>query len=112
MAITLDQLLDDVTILKAMIVAQSAETARLEASVKAYGAMIEALKLRIARLRRQKFGRSSEKIEREIEQLELALEALEVKQAADDTSARNEDDPTSDTDPAERKTPRRRGKPG
>jgi len=111
MEITLDQLPDDVNILKAMIVAQSAETVRLEASVKAYGAMIEALKLRIARLRRQKFGRSSEKIEREIEQLELALEALEVKQAADDTDAGNEDDPTSDTDPAEGKASRRRGKP-
>ena len=109
MEITLDQLPDDVNILKAMIVAQGVETARLEASVKAYGAMIEALKLRIARLRRQKFGRSSEKIEREIEQLELALEALEVKQAADDTSAA--DDPALDTDAAERKTPRRRGKP-
>ena len=111
MEITLDQLPDDVAALKAMIIAQGAETARLEASVKAYGAMIEALKLRIARLRRQKFGRSSEKVEREIEQLELALEALEVKQAADDTSAGSEDDPVSGTEPADRKTPRRRGKP-
>ncbi len=33
---------------------------------------------RIARLQKQKFGASSEKIEREIEQLELALEGLQV----------------------------------
>lgn len=73
--------------------------------------MVEALKLRIARLRRQKFGRSSEKIEREIEQLELALEALEVKQAADDTEADAEDELARDADLDERATPRRRGKP-
>ena len=79
MAIAPDQLPDDVDALKAMILAQRAETTRLAASVKAYEAVIEALKLRIARLRKQKFGRSSEKIEREIEQLEFALEALEVQ---------------------------------
>jgi len=54
MDIALDQLSDDVAALKAMIVAQHAQTTRLEVSVKAYGAMVEALKLRIARLRRQK----------------------------------------------------------
>ena len=41
---------------------------------------IEKLKLQIARLRRQQFGRSSEKIAREIEQLELRLEELEAEE--------------------------------
>ena len=67
MEIVLDQLPDDPAILKAMIVAQHAEGVRLAASVKVYEAMIEALKLRITKLRKEKFGRSSEKIEREIE---------------------------------------------
>ena len=46
-----------------------ARTAELETSVKAYEGLVQALKIRIAKLRRQKFGRSSEKISREIEQL-------------------------------------------
>ena len=43
--------------------------------------LVQALRLQIARLKRQKFGASSEKIAREIEQLELALEGLQVAQA-------------------------------
>jgi len=39
---------------------------------------IEHLKLLIAKLRRQQFGRSSEKREHQIEQLELRLEELEA----------------------------------
>src|SRR6266403_850160 len=41
---------------------------------------IEHLKLLIAKLRRQQFGRSSEKREHQIEQLELRLEELEARQ--------------------------------
>ena len=111
MEIVLDQLPDDPAILKAMIAQQHAEGARLAASVKVYEAVIEALKLRITRLRKQKFGRSSEKIEREIEQLELALEALEMKRSADDTSTDSEGETQDNSGPAEWTTPRRRGKP-
>ncbi len=106
----LDQLPDDVAALKAMILSQRTEAVQLAASVKAYEALVQALKIRIARLRKQKFGRSSEKIEREIEQLELALEALEVKVAADDTNPQ-EDRADADTAPSGRSAPRRRGKP-
>src|SRR5277367_2734256 len=42
---------------------------------------IEHLKLLLAKLRRQQFGRKSEKLEREIEQLELRLDELEATQA-------------------------------
>src|ERR1700726_1416964 len=42
---------------------------------------IEQLKLVIAKLRRLKFGRSSEKLDRQIEQLELRLEALQQNDA-------------------------------
>ena len=107
---TLDQLPDDIAVLKAIILSQRAEATRLEASVKAYEALVRALKIRIARLRKQKFGRSSEKIEREIEQLELALEALEVKIAADDTSPEADEAAGDGAEPT-RPAPRRRGKP-
>src|SRR3984957_200927 len=42
---------------------------------------IEQLKLLIAKLRRMRFGRSSEKLDRQIEQLELQLEALQQNDA-------------------------------
>src|SRR6202140_3156660 len=44
-------------------------------------AEIEHLKLLIAKLRRMKFGHSSEKLDRQIEQLELRLEELQTSQA-------------------------------
>ena len=69
---------DDPAKLRAMIAAleaenaaMRAETTRLTAVLKAHEALVQALQIRIAKLQRQKFGASSEKIEREIEQLEL-----------------------------------------
>src|SRR6202047_472066 len=47
---------------------------------------IEHWKLRIAKLRRMQFGRSSEKLDRQIEQLELRLDELQATQA-ENTSA-------------------------
>ena len=44
--------------------------------------IIERLKAQLTWLRRQQFGRSSEKIEREIAQLELQLEDLEETSSA------------------------------
>ena len=44
--------------------------------------LVQALRVRIARLQKQKFGSSSKRIERELEQLELALEDLQVALAA------------------------------
>jgi hypothetical protein len=46
--------------------------------------LVQALRLRIAKLQKLAFGKSSEKIEREIEQLELALEDLLVAVAEED----------------------------
>jgi len=77
---------DDPATLKAMIIAQQVETTRLQASVRAYEVLIQALKIRIAKLQRQKFGPSSEKIQREIEQLGLTLEDLEVAMAMAEVS--------------------------
>ncbi len=82
---------DDVQTLKAMIIARDAEAARMAASVRAYEALIQALKIKIARLKRQKFGPSSEKIQREIEQLELALEDLEIACRSAEAGAAEQD---------------------
>jgi transposase len=47
---------------------------------------IETLKLYILKLKRMKFGRSSEKLDQQIEQLELRLEDLETAEAAKQSS--------------------------
>lgn len=65
---------DDPQALKALVL-------QLQGSLRAHDLLVQALRLQIARLERQKFGASSEKIAREIEQLELALEGLQVAQA-------------------------------
>lgn len=108
MAVTSDSLPDDPSALKAIILAQRDEISRLTATEKAFDALVQSLKIRIARLQKQKFGPSSEKIEREIEQLQLALENLEVAAAAADRSAAPEPDA-----PEEPAAPvrRQRGKP-
>ena len=65
---------DDASALKALVL-------QLQTELHAHSLVIQALRMQIARLKKQRFGASSEKIEREIEQLELVLEGLEVAQA-------------------------------
>jgi len=108
MASALESLPDDPSALKAIILAQHEEITRLAAAERAYEALVQALRIRIARLRRQRFGASSEKIEREIEQFQLALEDLEVAMAAADTSPEPEQD---EAEEAPRSARRHRGKP-
>lgn len=76
MSVDATTLPEDAALLKAMITALQAENARMTATLRAHGQLIQTLRLRIAKLRKQAFGKSSEKIERKIEQLELALEDL------------------------------------
>ena len=84
MEISLDALPDDPAALQAIILAQHQKIVGMAASSRACEALIQALEITIARLKRQKYGASSEKIEREIAQLELALEGLEMAGAASD----------------------------
>ena len=77
---------DDPAALKAMILALQAVNARMDADItkmsatlRADEALVQALQIQIARLRKQKFGASSERPLREIERLELALEHLEIE---------------------------------
>ena len=113
MEISLDSLPDDPAALRAMILAQQQKIVGMEAANRAYEALIQALKLTIARLKRQRYGSSSEKIEREIAQLELALEGLEMAGAATDpTPETGEADSIPDAAATEQLLPpRRRGKP-
>jgi transposase len=69
-AVSTSDLPNDVDALKAMVIAlkQNEVTSALE---------IEKLKAQLARLRRQHYGRSSERLSTQIEQLELAIEAGE-----------------------------------
>ena len=64
---------DDPEALRALIAAQAAELVAARAGLVAKALEIETLKLQIARLRRQAFGRSSEKLAHVIGQLELSL---------------------------------------
>ena len=82
------------------------------ATVRALEALIETLRLRILRLKRQRFGRSSEKIEREIAQLELALEDLGVALSTQQAAANMAPPapvPSDEDRGSEAKAPRRRG---
>tara|TARA_B100000378_G_scaffold272937_1_gene265127 strand:+ start:1366 stop:2673 length:1308 start_codon:yes stop_codon:yes gene_type:complete len=103
---------EDPAVLKAMIAALQAENARMAATIKAHDLLIQTLQMRIAKLRKQAFGKSSEKIEREIEQLELALEDLLIASAESATTLADEDEadpaPEAKTGDVDKHKPRRR----
>ena len=103
---------DDPAALKAMIVARAGR--KMPGCRQPCGPMIcwsSRRGKRIARLQKQKFGASSEKIEREIEQLELALEGLQValaeaEEGPVDDGGEDADDPTPAV--SDKARPRRR----
>ena len=105
---------NDPAVLKAMIAALQVENQQMSASLRAHDLLVQALRIRIARLKKQKFGASSEKIEREIAQLELALEDLRVAKAeAAEPPAQDEGDTEADdavTEASEPEQKRRRPK--
>ena len=65
----------------------ASEIAALRAALAKAEAMIEHLKLQIAKLRRERFGQSSERGAKLLEQLELQLEELETAAAEDEAGA-------------------------
>jgi transposase len=77
---TNDSLPDDVTTLKAMLLAERAARTAAEAASQAQALMIEKLKFAIAKMRHERFGQSSERAAL-IEQLELQLADLEENAA-------------------------------
>lgn len=87
---------DDPAVLRAIIASLEADNAKLSATLRAHDLLVQTLRTRIAKLQKQAFGKSSEKIEREIEQLELALEDLQVAMAEADETAGPDDDTEED----------------
>jgi transposase len=96
MALSLDQLPDDIETLKRLLLERDAEVEQRRAELEQRGVeleqrraevllarlMIEKLKLEIARLRRIQFGRRSERHDARVVQLELMVEELETTLAA------------------------------
>ena len=68
--------------LKALVLAKHALIVEQRETLTSRNHEIENLKLLILKLKRLKFGRSSEKLDRKIEQLELRLEEMETAEAA------------------------------
>jgi transposase len=100
MALSLDQLPDDIATLKRLLLERDAEVrerqaelASQRAEVVAARLLIEKLKLQIARLRRIQFGRRSEQHDARVLQLELIVEELETGLAASATPAERSSSP-------------------
>lgn len=83
---------EDPALLKALIAQLQAQNTKLTTTLRAHDLVVQALRLQIARLRKQAFGKSSEKIEREIEQLEFALEDALVSVAQQGLVTSDQDD--------------------
>ena len=81
MPVAPNQLPNDIVELKRLLLAKDAELTAAKNGLIVTQLTIEKLKAQLAKLRREKFGASSERIERAIEQLELALEEAETAQA-------------------------------
>jgi transposase len=116
MAIDADPLPDKVDTLRRMVIEERDARATREAELEAAKAglvsktlEIEKLKIQIARLRRQQFGRSSEKIDRIIDQLELRLDELETQAVIEPLAAAP--DSEDETATARKKSPGRRPLP-
>lgn len=69
-----EQLPDDVDALKCMVIAMAHDAFHART-------LIEKLRFELARLKRQQFGASSEKLDGRVEQLELAIEAIKTDTA-------------------------------
>lgn len=72
----------DVETLQELLRAAQGAMAAMSAQLRSRDVLIEHLKLQLARLKRMKFGRSSEQLDAQIAQLEFSLEELEANAAA------------------------------
>src|ERR1700733_2946870 len=91
--------------LKALVVEQHKQILLHHEQLLSRDAEIEHLKLLLAKLRRMRFGRSSEKVNRQIEQLELRLGELEQSRALEAESPRVIAEETVAARPARRPLP-------
>jgi transposase len=71
---------DDIHALKQLVLEQRALLAEQEEQLLSRDVLIEKLRIELLRLKRMRFGRSSEQLDEKIAQLELTLEELEASQ--------------------------------
>ena len=71
---------EDINALKQLVIEQRALLAAQEEQLLSRDVLIEKLKIELLRLKRMRFGRSSEQLDAKIAQLELTLEELEASQ--------------------------------
>jgi transposase len=71
---------NDVESLQELVIAQRAALEAAQLTLVSRDVEIEKLKIELARLKRLRFGRSSEKLDQQIAQLELTLEELEASE--------------------------------
>jgi hypothetical protein len=85
----------DVESLQKLLIAARDKVDNLSSQLRSRDVLIEQLKLQLARLKRLKFGRSSEQLDAQIAQLELSLEELEANAAADPQPAAPTEGPSA-----------------
>ena len=83
----------DVETLQQLLRAAEGTVAAMSAQLRSRDVLIESLRLQLARLKRIKFGRSSEQLDAQIAQLEFSLEELEANAAAVPVLSANTADP-------------------
>jgi transposase len=84
---------DTVAELHAMVLAQQASIAKMEAELAVRDDEIERLKAQIDKLKRMHFGRKSEQLAKQIDKLEAQLEDLTAARGAAETRSRREKTP-------------------
>jgi hypothetical protein len=100
--------LEDITVLRAALAEREAELAAARAELTGAHLLIAQYKAELHKLRRMRFGRSSEALDTQIQQIELKLEDLEESEAARTAPARA---PKTHKPDQERRQPKRRPLP-
>ena len=95
----------DVAALQALLRESQAEVETLRRRLSHREFQLEKLKLELARLKRLRFGRSSEQLERQIDQLELAIEELESEDAEPPAQEAAPTQPATPAKPARKPLP-------
>ena len=78
---------DDIAALQTALTAERAARQQAEARASGAEAMVAYLKLLIAKMKRERFGRSAERGRKLLDQLELQLEELEASATEDEVAA-------------------------
>jgi transposase len=102
---TLDALPDDVDALKAALLAEREARREFEARASGAEAMVTHLRLIIAKMKRDRFGASSERSQKLLAQLEMQLEDLETTAAEEEAAASSQPPGETNVRPFTRRKP-------